>query len=203
MMAKTHQAFAVFSVLMVDQYAPGSVDNIVTASVLSMLGALLPDLDSPQSSFGRLIPLLSKPLHSILGHRTITHSLLAVILLYSVLTSSVQWHTWADAICIGYFSHVIGDMLIGTNGVALFWPLKQKISLNPFRMQVAGAGEYLVFNLLIGAIVVRGLTHFYPSFDLMSRAGPIFTICAELYAKTISPVIGSLTFKYSSLFNKL
>ncbi len=203
MMAKTHQAFAVFSVLMVDQYAPGSVDNIVTASVLSMLGALLPDLDSPQSSFGRLIPLLSKPLHSILGHRTITHSLLAVILLYSVLTSSVQWHTWADAICIGYFSHVIGDMLIGTNGVALFWPLKQKISLNPFRMQVAGAGEYLVFNLLIGAIVVRGLTHFYPSFDLMSRAGPIFTICAELYAKTISPVIGSLAFKYSSLFNKL
>ena len=203
MMAKTHQAFAVFSVLMVDQYAPGSVDNIVTASVLSMLGALLPDLDSPQSSFGRLIPLLSKPLHSILGHRTITHSLLAVILLYSVLTSSVQWHTWADAICIGYFSHVIGDMLIGTNGVALFWPLKQKISLNPFRMQVAGAGEYLVFNLLIGAIVVRGLTHFYPSIDLMSRAGPIFTICAELYAKTISPVIGSLAFKYSSLFNKL
>lgn len=203
MMAKTHQAFAVFSVLMVDQYAPGSVDNIVTASVLSMLGALLPDLDSPQSSFGRLIPLLSKPLHSILGHRTITHSLLAVILLYSVLTSSMQWHTWADAICIGYFSHIIGDMLIGTNGVALFWPLKQKISLNPFRMQVAGAGEYLVFNLLIGAIVVRGLTHFYPSFDLMSRAGPIFTICAELYAKTISPVIGSLTFKYSSLFNKL
>ncbi len=203
MMAKTHQAFAVFSVLMVDQYAPGSVDNIVTASVLSMLGALLPDLDSPQSSFGRLIPLLSKPLHSILGHRTITHSLLAVILLYSVLTSSPQWHTWADAICIGYFSHVIGDMLIGTNGVALFWPLKQKISLNPFRMQVAGAGEYLVFNLLIGAIVVRGLTHFYPSFDLMSRAGPIFTICAELYAKTISPVIGSLAFKYSSLFNKL
>lgn len=203
MMAKTHQAFAVFSVLMVDQYAPGSVDNIVTASVLSMLGALLPDLDSPQSSFGRLIPLLSKPLHSILGHRTITHSLLAVILLYSVLTSSMQWHTWADAICIGYFSHIIGDMLIGTNGVALFWPLKQKISLNPFRMQVAGAGEYLVFNLLIGAIVVRGLTHFYPSFDLMSRAGPIFTICAELYAKTISPVIGGLTFKYSSLFNKL
>lgn len=203
MMAKTHQAFAVFSVLMVDTYVPGSVDNIVTASVLSMLGALLPDLDSPQSSFGRLIPLLSKPLHSMLGHRTITHSLLAVILLYSVLTSSPQWHTWADAICIGYFSHIIGDMLIGTNGVALFWPLKQKISLNPLRMQVAGAGEYLVFNLLVGAIVIQGLTHFYPSFDLMSRAGPIFTICVELYAKTIGPVIGSLTFKYSSLFNKL
>lgn len=203
MMAKTHQAFAVFSVLMVEQYAPGSVGNIVTASVLSMLGALLPDLDSPQSSFGRLIPLLSKPLHSILGHRTITHSLLAVILLYSVLTSSVQWHAWANAICIGYLSHIIGDMLIGTNGVTLFWPLKQKISLNPLRMQVGGAGEYLVFNLLIGAIVVRSLTHFYPSFDLISRAGPLLNLCADLYAKIILPAFSGLTFKYSSLFNKL
>ena len=203
MMAKTHQAFAVFSVLVVSKYAPGSFDNIVLACGLSMFGALLPDLDSPQSSFGRLIPLLSKPLHSMLGHRTITHSLLAVILLYSVLTSSPQWHSWADAICIGYFSHIVGDMLIGTNGVALFWPLKQKISLNPLRMQVAGAGEYLAFNLLICAIVVQGLTHFYPSLDLMSRAGPIFNICVDLYTKTILPAFTSLTFKYSSLFNGL
>ena len=56
MMAKTHQAFAVFSVLVVSKYAPGSFDNIVLACGLSMFGALLPDLDSPQSSFGRLVP---------------------------------------------------------------------------------------------------------------------------------------------------
>ena len=78
-----------------------------------------------------------------------------------------------------------------------------RISLNPLRMQVAGAGEYLVFNLLMIAIVVRGLAHFYPSFDLMSRVSPIFNICVDLYTKTILPAFTSLTFKYSSLFNGL
>jgi inner membrane protein len=163
MMGKTHQAFAVFSLLMVENHVPAFTDHIEIACLLVMLGALLPDIDSPESSFGRLIPVVSKPLHSILGHRTVTHSLLAIILFYCFLVASPMWHKYANVISLGFISHIIGDMVIGTSGVALFWPFRQKISLNPFGMKVGGAGEYVVFNLLLIGITVQGLQRISPA----------------------------------------
>lgn len=162
MMAKTHQAFAVFSLLMVESHVPEFAERIDVACLLVMLGALLPDIDSPESSCGRLMPVISKPLHSLLGHRTITHSLLAIVLLYCCLSASPLWHLYARTISLGFVSHIIGDMLIGTTGVALFWPFKQKISVNPLGLKVGGAGEYLVFNLLILMIVILGLQRLNP-----------------------------------------
>lgn len=162
MMAKTHQAFAVFSVLMVDKFVPGLVGNLCVACCLGFIGALLPDLDSPQSSFGRIVPMLSKPFHKILGHRTVTHSLFAVAVLHFTFMAFSLKPSYSNAICVGYISHIIGDMLIGKNGVTLFWPLKQKCSINPIRIPVAGFGEYVVFNLLIVCIAARGLHQFEP-----------------------------------------
>ncbi len=163
MMAKTHQAFAVFSLLMVESHVSEFAGRIDIACLLVMLGALLPDIDSPESSFGRLMPVISKPLHSLLGHRTVTHSLLAIVLLYCCLAVSPTWHLYAKTISLGFISHIIGDMLIGSNGVALFWPFKQKVSLNPLGMKVGGAGEYLVFNILLVAIVIQALQRFNPA----------------------------------------
>ena len=50
MMAKTHQAFAVFSLLMVESHVSEFAGRIDIACLLVMLGALLPDIDSMQQN---------------------------------------------------------------------------------------------------------------------------------------------------------
>jgi inner membrane protein len=163
MMAKTHQAFAVCSFLMFEHHVSEFAVRLDVACLLVMLGALLPDIDSPESSFGRLMPVISKPLHSLLGHRTITHSIVATVLLYSFLAASPMWHLYATTICFGFITHIVGDMLVGTSGVALFWPFKLKVSFNPLGLKVGGVGEYCIFNLLIVVIIVQGLQRFNPA----------------------------------------
>jgi inner membrane protein len=49
------------------------------ALALAIGGALLPDIDHPQSWVGRRARLISQPLAALIGHRGFTHSILAVI----------------------------------------------------------------------------------------------------------------------------
>jgi len=47
-----------------------------TIILIAILGSLMPDIDMPKSTIGRLIPFISVPLERRFGHRTITHSLI-------------------------------------------------------------------------------------------------------------------------------
>src|SRR4051812_14632718 len=51
----------------------------LTGVALAVFGALLPDIDHPQSWVGRRIRPVSTALAAALGHRGITHSALAVV----------------------------------------------------------------------------------------------------------------------------
>jgi inner membrane protein len=127
-------------------------------TLAAMVGALLPDLDHPQSALGRRIPLISYPLSSLVGHRGVTHSLLAtlaLLLLLGYLTALPAYSvfTWAIVpVCIGYLSHIAGDALT-PSGVPLFWPLKRTYSLKLFKTRspletvVVGAITLAVFLL--------------------------------------------------------
>ncbi|UDG80699.1 Inner membrane protein YdjM [Candidatus Hartigia pinicola] len=92
-----------------------------------LLGALLPDIDHPFSTLGRLLRILSLPISKICGHRGFTHSLVAWLML---LIFCYQWlpNIWlipndlTQAFLLGYISHLIADMLTLT-GVPLLWPL--------------------------------------------------------------------------------
>lgn len=115
---------------------------------IAAIGSLLPDMDHPQSAFGRVVPFISIPISLIFGHRGITHSLIAVVAL-----SIALWHynqAWfvAPAV-VGYLSHLAGDMLTNS-GVPLFWPKKAKVSLPLFN--TGGLLEGL-FRYAIGAFI--------------------------------------------------
>lgn len=166
MMGKTHQAFAVLSFLVVEHIRPEYLGDPVVALGCVMVGALLPDLDSPESSYGRLCPWLSKPLHSILGHRTLTHSLAIMCAFFILMKQFGDRTCFILPLLLGYASHIVGDMLIGNSGVGLFWPIKQKVSLNPFGLRVGGFGEYIIFHL----IVIAG------GFLVLARAEPIIYV---------------------------
>lgn len=98
------------------------------ALAAAALGALLPDIDHPQSWAGRKLRVVSVPLSLIVGHRGITHSLLAVAGAMALLaTMSTKW--MAAPVVIGYLSHLLADSLT-PSGVPLLWPSKRRFSLN-------------------------------------------------------------------------
>ena len=120
--------------------------------VLLLVGffALLPDVDSQASVVGRLLPFLSRPLEQRFGHRQVTHSLLAVVIVGGgtwVVFGSGWWLLTA-----AYGSHLLVDMLVGFVGVPLLWPNQTRfylIRLRPLSLQELGLGVVLGGLLLL------------------------------------------------------
>lgn len=64
-----------------------NVVEIVLFYPALLLGAIYPDIDHPKSYLGRRFIFISKPINDVWGHRTITHSLflMTVIFFISIL----------------------------------------------------------------------------------------------------------------------
>lgn len=132
MMARTHIAFAA---LMMVACSVGILERMPQVHEVALAGAagLLPDLDHPKSTFGRIVPYISIPIAKVFGHRGFTHSLLMVaVIMWLLITHREQQSLPILPLVIGYFSHIIGDLLT-PSGVPLLWPIKQKFSLNLFK----------------------------------------------------------------------
>lgn len=98
------------------------------ALAAAVLGSLLPDIDHPNSWAGRKLRPISVPLSLLVGHRGITHSLLAVI--GGIALLAAMGGNWVAApIIIGYLSHLAADSLT-PSGVPLLWPWKRRFTLN-------------------------------------------------------------------------
>ncbi|NBV83479.1 hypothetical protein EBR57_05085 [bacterium] len=50
-----------------------------TIILCAMFGSILPDIDHPTSTIGRLVPWISKPIERRFGHRSITHSAIGTV----------------------------------------------------------------------------------------------------------------------------
>ncbi|MCZ2802064.1 metal-dependent hydrolase [Vibrio alginolyticus] len=109
-----------------------------------LFGALLPDVDTPDSSFGSKVPFISYPLSGIFGHRGITHSLLAIIAIAWTLKTYIFTDNGSTdlyvlfmwPLAIGYLSHLFAD-LFSYAGVPLFYPLRYKFRIPALSSGVA------------------------------------------------------------------
>jgi inner membrane protein len=90
---------------------------------LAVAGSLLPDVDHPKSWVGRRCRPVSTAIASVLGHRGITHSAIAVVGLVAVLLRAGYRQGAVDALAVGYLSHLAADMLT-PQGLRLAWPLR-------------------------------------------------------------------------------
>lgn len=117
------------------------------AAAASSLAALVPDIDTPESKIGKLVPPLSFALNKIFGHRNFFHSVWAVLAVYVLL--KMFWPLMAAPAAVGYASHIVLDML-NPAGVRLFWPLRLNVA---FPLVTAGSLlEYLVVYPLLGIL---------------------------------------------------
>ena len=121
-MAPTHIVFGVFSTTGLFALFSLSLHRDLPALGATIIGSLLPDIDSPRSSVGRLLPFLSIPIERRWGHRTVTHCLLATGLLGVILLPICFWQTTVyAALLLGYLSHLLADCAT-KSGVPLFHP---------------------------------------------------------------------------------
>lgn len=112
-----------------------------TALSIALAGSLLPDIDHPQSWAGRKFRVVSVPLSVLVGHRGITHSLLAVIVGIAVLAGMGVDQPMAPLV-VGYLSHLAADGLT-PSGVPLLWPSRRRFTLN-----LCSTGSLVEFGLV-------------------------------------------------------
>jgi inner membrane protein len=116
-------------------------------------GALLPDLDHPQSTIGRIFPFVSIPLNKWMSHRRTWHGLAmwGTIALGGLIWTPVWW------IALGAISHVLLDAL-NTSGVQLFMPFSELVCVlfsRKYRFP-SGSKQELFLLVVLGSLGFAG-----------------------------------------------
>jgi membrane-bound metal-dependent hydrolase YbcI (DUF457 family) len=95
-----------------------------------VLGSMIPDLDNLAVA---VATVTKQPTEGL--HRTLTHSLFIVaviILVFYIISKATRQPRWSNlgwGLGLGVLMHILLDLLIWFNGVALFWPLPVWINL--------------------------------------------------------------------------
>ena len=155
----------------------------VYAYPAAVAAAWLPDVDNPRSRLGNGLSRLKSPVLNLatrplswalrvtsfvllrtVGHRTLTHSLLGVVLFaLPVWLLLGGYPNVFYALVAGYASHLAADAL-NTRGVPLLWPLGGSFRLLPGGFKSGGLIE--LFVALVALVFVGvSVSLVYPSVD--------------------------------------
>lgn len=145
MLWKTHLAFGFFSGLFMLPFV--STGNVYVYFVLVLFGAVLPDVDSPNSKIGSKIKIIGR----IFKHRGVFHSLIAGFLISWVLWYFVG-HNYGIALFIGYASHLFIDGFTKL-GINFLHPIS-RLHLSGF-IETGKFGEFVVFVLILVGILYK------------------------------------------------
>lgn len=122
-------------------------------------GSLLPDIDSEESTLGRYVPFISR----VIPHRTITHTIWAVIALVCL-----AWYAdsvYLYALALGYAVHIAEDSF-SKQGICWFYPVlgkydtfgsgavKKRGRKTTFAYKTGGTGETAAFYGAVGVHVL-------------------------------------------------
>ena len=169
MTAKTHDAFAFASLITVTTYFPPETLNLMTlfTSVSAAdIGAVIPDMDQAGNRLWDLLPAgdtLGKYFRRVFyKHRTITHSILGVFLLYKGfgwLLPKLLNSTFVDpslifaSLMVGYISHLIADIFT-KDGLPLLFPFKFEFGIPPIsKLRITTGSWFENFVVLPGIAV--------------------------------------------------
>lgn len=187
MMAKTHTTSTLSIGLLPFAIDPSLIDTISLEFykfyfIGLSIGAVLPDIDEPNSSIGRRTILISNVFNALFRHRGITHQFI-VVLGFIFLTL----FTWSDlpielnfllvGLSLGVLCHQLGDFLAGDEyhkgGIKdYFWPITNKTGnktqIFPYflRCRVGSFKEYLYFFTFLALFTFEQLIIFGSILDL-------------------------------------
>lgn len=97
------------------------------------LGSILPDIDIPQSKIGKILFPISIVLSKLVKHRTLTHSIVVITILFFIAILIWGMNTIIVGLMLGSIFHIIGDLMT-PSGVALIYPISNK-RFSPIKKQ--------------------------------------------------------------------
>ncbi|MEK5037687.1 metal-dependent hydrolase [Sporosarcina sp. FSL K6-3457] len=124
-----------------------------------VIGALLPDICHSGSRIGRKLPLLSKLINKVFGHRTFTHSLLFLVVVAALLNAFIPNEAVKAGFLVGMASHFVLDMAT-KKGIKLLFPLRMTVRF-PVTTKTGSKIESIVFGVL-------ALLSFYFGYEALS-----------------------------------
>ena len=119
------------------------------------LGALLPDIDHPNSKISNKVKPLGFIVSKIFKHRGFTHSILGAIIMtiifgwiFSIISISKSLNiVLLKSLTIGITSHILLDMMTPT-GVCLLYPYEKRYNIANFKM--GSISEMILVAIFIG-----------------------------------------------------
>ncbi|MTT31296.1 metal-dependent hydrolase [Terrilactibacillus sp. BCM23-1] len=157
MTGKTHIVGGLAAALISVQYEP-TLDPFLVLP-FATLGSLLPDICHSGSKIGRKLPVLARLIRIFFGHRTMTHSLLFLIIIGYLGYRFVPYSDLTTGLMIGIISHLILDAAT-KQGIKLLFPLSMSIKL-PITTHTGSRTEKLIRHLLSLYIIVQSLFLFH------------------------------------------
>jgi inner membrane protein len=143
MLFYTHLLLGISFFILFNSFFSGG--NKFAFLILVLLGSVLPDIDEKHSRIKNWTGLLGIITSRLAKHRGIFHSLPFALLLFIVVALIFNGY-YSVGLFIGYFSHLVGDMLT-LHGVTLFYPFSRFKIKGPIR--VGSASEYLILAGLV------------------------------------------------------
>ena len=179
MNATTHAVFGVAALVGVSLFT--GEEPALYAYPAAAVAAWVPDVDNPRSRLGNGLsrtksPVLDRLMRPVswglralsfvlfrtVGHRTLTHSLLGVLIFAAIIAPLAPFVPGLYAAFLtGYASHLFADAL-NTRGVPLFWPMGTPFKLLPGGVRSGGAAEFVVAVVVVLA-TGYGIYELYPA----------------------------------------
>ena len=179
MNATTHAVFGVAALVGASLFV--GEEPALYAYPAAAIAAWIPDVDNPRSRLGNGLsrtksPLLDRLIRPVswglrtlsfvlfrtVGHRTLTHSLLGVLIFAAIASPLAPLVPGLyAALLTGYASHLFADAL-NKRGVPLLWPMGGSLKLLPGGIRSGGASEFVVAAITV-LITGYGIYELYPA----------------------------------------
>ncbi|PGZ34560.1 hypothetical protein COE50_06105 [Bacillus anthracis] len=136
-------------------------DTLTLTNITAVcLGALLPDIDEPNSFIGQRTRGVSDLIHAVFDHRGMTHSLvgIAVTSILMLLIAGVTPLSFITALCVifGYCLHIIEDSF-SVSGVKWLLPFSKKRYQSGFHVISYRTGGWAEMGVFFVSIVLIGM----------------------------------------------
>lgn len=122
--------------------------------IAAAAGSVAPDVDTPYSLAGRLLPFVSWPLYQTIGHRTATHSVVGLVAVgvLAAMLENIAPPFSGISFLVGYVFHVAAD-LITQEGVAVLYPFKKSRTRLWPRVTTGSVMEGVALVLILAVFV--------------------------------------------------
>ena len=135
-----------------------TIGNIALVTLLSGFISNLPDIDLANSGISKFIPFIGKFPSKLTSHRSITHSLFALLMISLLILTVSRSYEWTVILSISYLSHLLLD-LPNKIGLRIFWPNKTRICLRWYK------SDNLVMNTIL--IIIAIMTNSWIIYQLL------------------------------------